>query len=88
MAGVLIDVMNGRIDGTKVGHRLTAARLLIIYGYDDADDFIADNAPITSETDPDDKVWGIDRPRPHQAHQVQDRRWSCNLPVSHRDHAG
>ena len=58
MAGVLIDVMNGRIDGTKVGHRLTAARLLIIYGYDDADDFIADNAPITSETDPDDKVWG------------------------------
>ena len=59
MAGVLIDVMNGRIDGTKVGHRLTAARLLIIYGYDDADDFIADNAPITSETDPDDREWVI-----------------------------
>ena len=59
MAGVLIDVMNGRIDGTKVGHRLTAARLLIIYGYDDADDFIADNTPITSETDPDDRRWVI-----------------------------
>ena len=59
MASVLIDVMNGRIDGTKVSHRLTAARLLIIYGYDDADDFIADNTPITSETDPDDRVWVI-----------------------------
>ena len=59
MASVLIDVMNGRIDGSKVGHRLTAARLLIIYGYDDADDFIADNTPITSETDPDDRAWVI-----------------------------
>ena len=59
IASVLIDVMNGRIDGSKVGHRLTAARLLIIYGYDDADDFIADNTPITSEKDPDDRVWVI-----------------------------
>ena len=56
MASVLIDVMNGRIDGSRVSHRLTAARLLIIYGYDDADDFIADNTPITSEKDPDDRV--------------------------------
>ncbi len=59
IASVLIDVMNGRIDGSKVGHRLTAARLLIIYGHDDADDFIADNTPITSEKDPDDRVWVI-----------------------------
>ena len=59
IAGVLIDVMNGRIDGSRVSHRLTAARLLIIYGYDDADDFIADNAPITSKTEPDDRVWVI-----------------------------
>ena len=66
IASVLIDVMNGRIDGSKVGHRLTAARLLIIYGsqsavagQEDADAFIADNTPITSETDPDDRVWVI-----------------------------
>ena len=58
IASVLIDVMNGRIDGSMVSHRLTAARLLIIYGHDDAPDFIVDNAPITSETDADDKVWG------------------------------
>ena len=59
IASVLIDVMNGRIDGSMVSHRLTAARLLIIYGHDDAPDFIADNAPITSETDPDDRAWVI-----------------------------
>ena len=59
MAGILIDVMNGRIDGAKISHRLTAARLLIIYGYDDADDFIADNIPITSTADHDDRVWVI-----------------------------
>ena len=64
IASVLIDVMKGRIDGSKVGHRLTAARLLIIYGsqsavagHEDADDFIADNTPITTETDTDDRVW-------------------------------
>ena len=40
IARVLIDVMEGRLDGTKINHRLTAARLLTIYGHDDADDFI------------------------------------------------
>lgn len=53
IASVLIDVMNGRIDGTKVSHRLTAARLLTIYGHEDADDFIADNTPDVS-----DEEWG------------------------------
>ena len=43
IASVLIDVMNDRIDGCKISHRLTAARLLIIYGHDDAPDFIVDN---------------------------------------------
>ena len=51
IASVLIDVMNGRIDGSKVGHRLTAAKLLIIYGNDDADDFIADNILEASDTE-------------------------------------
>ncbi len=59
IASVLIDVLNGRFDGTKVGHRLSAARLLTIYGHEDADDFIADNTPVTSRTDPDDRVWVI-----------------------------
>ncbi len=53
IAAVLIDVLNGRFDGTKIGHRLTAARLLTIYGHEDADDFIADNTPDVS-----DKEWG------------------------------
>ena len=48
---VLIDVMNGRLDVCKVGHRLTAARLLTIYGQEDADDFIADNTPSSSGED-------------------------------------
>ena len=58
----LIDVMNGRIDGCKLNHQLTAARLLIIYGsqsdaagHDDAPDFIADNAAPGSERR--DKQW-------------------------------
>ena len=53
VARVLIDVMEGRLDGTKISHRLTAARLLTIYGHEDADDFIADNTPEVS-----DKQWG------------------------------
>ena len=40
IAGLLIDVMEGRLDDCKISHRLTAARLLIIYGYDDAPDFM------------------------------------------------
>ena len=59
IAGVLIDVMNGRIDGTKVSHRLTAARLLTIYGYGDVDDFTDANAPVSSRTVRDDRVWVI-----------------------------
>ena len=53
VARVLIDVMEGRLDGTKISHRLTAARLLTIYGYEDADNFITDNTP-----DVYDKEWG------------------------------
>ncbi len=53
IASVLIDVMEGRLDGTKISHRLTAARLLTIYGHEDADDFIADNTPDVS-----DEEWG------------------------------
>ena len=57
IARVLIDVMEGRLDGTKVGHRLTAARLLTIYGHEDADDFIADNTPDTPATEHGEKIW-------------------------------
>lgn len=53
IADVLIDVMEGRLDGAKISHRLTAARLLTIYGHKDADDFIADNTHDVS-----DKEWG------------------------------
>ena len=53
IATVLIDVLNGRFDGTKISHRLTAARLLTIYGHEDADDFIADNTH-----DVPDEKWG------------------------------
>ena len=40
---VLVDVMNGFIRGVKVSHQLTAARLLTIYGYQDARDFMDEN---------------------------------------------
>ena len=43
MARLLIDVMNGFIRGVTPSHRLTAARLLTIYGFQDARDFIDDN---------------------------------------------
>ena len=49
--------MEGRLDGTKMSHRLTAARLLTTYGYDDAPNFIADNTPETSETESGEKMW-------------------------------
>ena len=49
IASVLIDVMEGRLDGCKISHRLTAARMLTIYGYEDADDFIADNPASSSD---------------------------------------
>ena len=49
IAGVLIDVMNGRIHGASVSHRLTAARLLTIYGYGDVDDFTDANTSNVSD---------------------------------------
>ena len=51
----LIEAMNGGIDGCTLGHRLTAARLLVIYGHDDAPDFIADNK--TPGRERRDKQW-------------------------------
>ena len=57
IASVLIDVMEGRLDDCKISHRLTAARLLIIYGYDDADDFIGDNTPDSQESERREKAW-------------------------------
>ena len=48
IAAVLIDVMNGFIRGVRPSHRLTAARLLTIYGFQDARDFIDDNVPQSS----------------------------------------
>ena len=57
IARVLIDVMEGRIDDTKVSHRLSAARLLTIYGYGDVDDFPDDNSPDTSQTESGEKIW-------------------------------
>lgn len=51
----LIEAMNGDIDGCKLNHRLTAARLLVIYGHEDAPDFIADNT--TPRTETRDKQW-------------------------------
>ncbi len=53
IARVLIDVMEGRLDGTRISHRLTAARLLTIYGHEGADDFITDNTPDVSDVE-----WG------------------------------
>ena len=53
IADVLIDIMHERLDSTRISHRLTAARLLTIYGHKDADDFIAHNTPDIS-----DKEWG------------------------------
>ena len=41
----LSDVMNGDIEGCSLSHRLIAARLLTVYGQDDAPDFIAANTP-------------------------------------------
>ena len=53
----LIDVMDGNIEGCTLSHRLAAARLLTIYGQNDAPDFIADNPPDTSETQNGRKIW-------------------------------
>ena len=48
----LIDVMQGRLNHFKPCHRLSAARMLIIYGHQDADDFIIDNSPADPFTRP------------------------------------
>ena len=53
----LIDVMNDDIDGCKLSQRLAAARLLTIYGHDDAPDFIADNTPDKDETKDGRRIW-------------------------------
>ena len=57
IASLLIDVMEGRLDGAKPGHRLTAARLPIIYGYEDADDSIAANTSDASGREQAEKRW-------------------------------
>ena len=59
IASVLIDVMNGYIRGVKPNHRLTAARLLTIYGFQDAHDFIDDNSPHTPKTERANGKWVI-----------------------------
>ena len=53
----LIDVMNGDIEGCTLSHRLIAARLLTVYGQDDAPDFIAANTPDKPETESGRKIW-------------------------------
>ena len=53
----LIDVMNADIDDCSLSHRLTAARLLVIYQHADASDFIADNTPDKSATERGEKIW-------------------------------
>ena len=53
----LIDVMNGDIVGCSLSHRLAAAKLLTVYGQDDAPDFIADNTPDASDTESGRKIW-------------------------------
>ncbi len=57
IARFLIDVMDGNIDGSTLTHRLAAARLLTIYGHDDAPDFIADNTPDNSEQNNGHRIW-------------------------------
>ena len=53
----LIDVMNGDIHGCTLSHRLAAARLLTVYGQDDAPDFIADNTPDRAESESGRRIW-------------------------------
>ncbi len=59
MARLLIDVMNGFVRGVTLGHRLTAARLLTIYGFQDARDFIDEN---TLNPSGDKRQWVISDP--------------------------
>ena len=56
---ILIDVMNDYVRGAKLNHRLTAARLLTIYGFQDAHDFIDENIPHSSEEKCRDGKWVI-----------------------------
>ena len=53
----LIDVMDGDLEGCTLSHRLAAARLLTIYGHNDAPDFIADNTPDQPEIESGRKSW-------------------------------
>ena len=60
---VLVDVMNGYIRGVKPNHRLTAARLLTIYGYQDARDFMDENVSDSSDEKQREGKWVIIDPK-------------------------
>ena len=53
----LIDVMDDNIDDATLSHRLTAARLLTVYGQAGADDFIDDNTPEKDDTNNGRRIW-------------------------------
>ena len=53
----LIDVMDDNIDDATLSHRLAAARLLTVYGHDDAPEFIEDNTPEKDETNSGRRIW-------------------------------
>ena len=57
IARFLIAVMEGNLEGCTLSHQLAAARLLTIYGQDDADDFIAENTPDKDETKNGRRIW-------------------------------
>ena len=86
MARLLIDVMNGFIRGvTPINHRLAAARLLTIYGFQDARRLHRRQHP------PALRRWttlGSKRPRTRKAHQDQDQRRPGDVRLSHRRHVG
>ena len=84
----LIDVMDDNIDDATLSHRLTAARLLTVYGQADAPDFIEDNTPEKDDTNNGRKIWleideGLRNP-----HQGQDRRRARHLHVPDRRNGG
>ena len=56
---ILIDVMNDYVRGAKLNHRLTAARLLTIYGFQDAHDFIDENISHSSDEKRREGKWVI-----------------------------
>ena len=48
----LTDVMHGHLKHFKPCHRLSAARMLLIYGHGDAEDYVTDNSPAHHFTRP------------------------------------